>query len=149
METSLLKGSHIGGYLGPQPRHTWWSQTERQSMGSPMVDSRWELTPSVRFPWLGAAQAGQVDTHCSHSWVRPHDTGCPDSAASKVDRWVHPWSTLGGSWHPASGYCTHPYPTEPHTLNRHNGLSHWSGDDGAVRDIRGTPDSRLTRFSPG
>ena len=53
---------------------------ERRSMGSPMVDSRWELAHGVRFPWLGAAQAGHVDTHRSHG-----------DAASGTDQWVPPW----------------------------------------------------------
>ena len=38
-----------------------------------------------------------------HLWVRPPDTGFLGSAALSVDRWVPPWSTLGVSWHPASG----------------------------------------------
>ena len=30
-------------------------------------------------------------------------TGPPGPATASVDRWVPPWSALGGSWHPASG----------------------------------------------
>ena len=44
--------------------------------------------------------------YCS-GWPGCHrdrlDTGLPGPAALSVDRWVPPWSTLGGSCHPALG----------------------------------------------
>ena len=61
-------------------RSSWSSHIERRPMGSPIVDSRWELAPSARCHWLGDAQAGQVDTNRS-----------PEDATKNADRWVPPW----------------------------------------------------------
>ena len=139
-----LMGWHIGGYLRPRPRHTWWSRAERRSMGSPMVDSRWLLAPSVRFPWLGAAQAGQVDTHRS-----------PRDAASNTDQWVPPWPIFDRFGVSASGSpdwvrlhqdkhrrILLPYPDDATTVSHRTNLFL------TVCVTSGTSDSRLARFSP-
>ena len=102
MEMPLLMGSPIGGYLRLRPPHTWSGQTERRSMGSPMVDSRWELAPSVRFPWLGAAQADQFNTHWS-----------PGDGASDTDRWVPSWPVFDKYRWPGPTWGITDRPTDP------------------------------------
>ena len=71
-------------------------------MGSPMVDSRWELTPSVRFPWLGVSP-GEA------RWWPIHDARNSPTSVLLVRHnerrsMGSPWSTFGGSANPASGF---------------------------------------------
>ena len=106
---------------------------ERRPLGSSMVDSRWELAPSVRFPWLGAARAAPGQHRRNQTYPPVPEPTIPGRTRS------YPPAPNRTRTIPNTGELARPLT---------NGYIHWPWDEGAMRDVRHTW-SRLSRFSPG
>ena len=156
----LSMGSSTDGYLRTWTPHTWWSRTKCWSMGSRMVDSRWELATTVRFAWLDVApgEARWWPRYVRNSptpivLVRPHRASIywfrmVDSQWELAPSVKFPWLDVAlgkARWWPRYEARNSPTPAvmvRPHRASidgfPHGRLSMRAGTQRQVRDVRRT-----------